>query len=101
MSSPIPRSTMIESIDADALVACVAAAVVALMIPELGRSTAPMLVDRDEMARLASVSPQMIDKLRSAGTIPSVMAGRRRLYRPDAVIDALASTNEKGGAAHE
>lgn len=94
-NSPITRSIMVEHVDVDSLVASITAAVMKELRPTLSASSSPMLVDGDEMARLASVSPQLIDKLRAAGTIPSVMAGRRRLYQPDAVIDALA--NEKGG----
>ncbi|TWT73304.1 helix-turn-helix domain-containing protein [Allorhodopirellula solitaria] len=93
-------SLFLQGIAPDELIDAIAAAVLDQIRPALSESSAPLLVDRDEMARLASISPPMVDKLRAAGTIPSVLAGRRRLYRPDAVIEALtaATRNEKGGA---
>lgn len=81
----------IEGVDASDLVDAIAAAVLDRLRPVLAESSAPMLVDRDEMARLSSISSQMVDKLRAAGTVPSVMAGRRRLYCPADVIAALKS----------
>lgn len=39
-----------------------------------------MLVDRQEAARLLSVSPGTIDNLRTRGELPSIKIGARRLY---------------------
>lgn len=97
-NNPIIRSTMVEHVDVDSLVARITADVMAELRPVLSASSSPLLVDGDEMARLAGVSRPLIDRMRAAGTIPSMMAGRRRLYRPDDVIDALAQKN--GGADH-
>ena len=60
------------------------------LAPNLERSTAPLLVDGQEMARLAGSSPSTIDRLRRAGTIPSVLVGSSRRYSPSDVIAALA-----------
>jgi len=43
-------------------------------------TTAPMLVDRREAARLLGVSPGTIDNLRTRGELPSVKLLARRLY---------------------
>ena len=43
-------------------------------------STAPMLVDRLEAARLLGVSPGTIDNLRTRGELPSVKLLSRRLF---------------------
>jgi len=52
------------------------------------------LVDEPAMAQLAKVSQQTLQRRRKAGDVPSVKIGRRVLYRPADVIDAL--TQEKG-----
>ncbi|TWU38983.1 hypothetical protein Q31b_40610 [Novipirellula aureliae] len=49
----------------------------------------PRLVDGDRLAELLEVSRPTVDRNRADGVIPSITIGRRRLYRPDAVIDAL------------
>ncbi len=67
----------------------------------LAEQSPPLLVDADEMSRLAGVSRATIDRLRSNGVIPSVLVARRRLYRPEAVIAALEAQNEKGGQAND
>jgi len=86
---------LLRDTDRDDLIRDTAAAVVAAIRPHL--PTTALLVDGDGLASLLGVSRQTIDLMRSAGTIPSVTLGRRRLYRPDAVIAAL-SANEKGAA---
>lgn len=43
-------------------------------------TTAPMLVDRREAARLMGVSPGTIDNLRTRGELPSVKLMSRRLF---------------------
>lgn len=93
---------ILQGIDADALVESIAAAVLDRLRPVLSESHLPMQVDGDEMARLAGVSRTTIDRAVRDNVIPSVMIGRRRLFRPAEVIAAFAlSTNEKGGDRHE
>ena len=100
-SSPI-RSLLIEERDPGTLADGIAAAVVAAMRPILAESSRPLLVDGDEMARLAGVSRTTIDRAVRDGIIPSVLVGRARRFRPEAVIDALtvAGGNERGAADH-
>lgn len=69
----------------------VAAAVARAMEPLLAQSAEPRLVDRVRMAELLSISTPKLDTMTTAGEIPSVKVGRRRLYQPAAVIDALAA----------
>ncbi|SMP41618.1 DNA binding domain-containing protein, excisionase family [Neorhodopirellula lusitana] len=83
------RSLIFEGIEPDQLSECIARAVVDALKPILAESSRPLLVDSDEMARLAGISRPHLDRMRADGRIPSVLIGRRRLYRPDAVIAAL------------
>lgn len=53
----------------------------------------PRLVDRQKMAELAGIGTATLDGLVASGAIPSVKIGRRRLFEPKKVIDAMA----KGG----
>lgn len=46
-------------------------------------TTAPLLVDRREAARLLGVSPGTIDNLRVRGELPSVKIAARRLFDVD------------------
>lgn len=43
-------------------------------------TTAPLLVDRREAARMLGVSPGTVDNLRKRGELPSVKLLARRLY---------------------
>lgn len=80
----------------------IVAAVVDALRPVLMESAEPRLVDRLRMAELLSVSVAKLDLMTSARTVPSVLVGKRRLYRPAAVIDALANAPEsKAGVSHE
>lgn len=81
------------------LIEAITAAVVAELRPMIEASTEPMLVDGDRMAELVGISRPNLDRLRAAGIVPSVSVGRRRLYRPDAVVAAL-ETQAAGGADH-
>ncbi|WP_372717245.1 helix-turn-helix domain-containing protein [Novipirellula sp.] len=74
--------------------AAIVADLVAAMRPLLAEAQEPRLVDGDRMAKLVGVSRPMIDRLRARDVIPSVMVGRCRRYRPDAVIDALESQED-------
>ena len=49
-------------------------------------------------ANWLKVDLQTLERLRRAGKVPYVQVGRRVLYRPAAVLDALSS-KQKGGAA--
>ena len=60
------------------------------LAPSLERTAAPLLVDSTEIARLVGSSPSTVDRLRRAGTIPSVLVGTSRRYCPGDVIAALA-----------
>ena len=51
----------------------------------------PRLVPRCRMAELASIGTATLDNLVTAGKVPSVLIGRRRLFEPAKVIEALAS----------
>ncbi|WP_237607401.1 DNA-binding protein [Roseimaritima sediminicola] len=81
---------LLRDTDADALAAMIAAAVADAVRPLLAESAEPRLVDRERMAALLSISVPKLDTMTAAGTIPSVSVGRRRLYQPAAVIDALS-----------
>ena len=72
----------------------ITAEVIAALRLMLAEANEPRLVDGDRMAELIDVSRPTIDRAVRDGTIPSVKIGRRRLFEPRAVIDALA--NRKG-----
>ena len=82
-------SVIVQGIDFAELRAEIVADVVTAMQPLLDASSGPMLVDGDRMAELAGVSRPTIDRLVRREVIPSVMIGRRRLYCPSMVINAL------------
>lgn len=94
---------ILQGIGPDELTEAIAAAVLDALRPVLAETSSPLLVDGHEMARLAGISRPTIDRAVRDGIIPSVLIGRARRFRPDAVIDALtvASANEKGAADHE
>ena len=86
MNSRPVRSLLIEEREPGTLADGIAAAVVAAMRPILAASSRPLLVDGDEMARLAGVSRATIDRAVRDQIIPSVLVGRARRFRPDAVV---------------
>ena len=55
----------------------------------LSESRDPRLVNGDRLAEQLGVSRPTVDRLRADGLIPSVLIGRRRLYRVETVIAAL------------
>ncbi len=55
----------------------------------------PDLLDAEAMSAKAGISPAMLDRLRRAELVPSIKIGTRRLYRPDAVIEALENMEKK------
>lgn len=85
---------ILKSADVEALASLLADAV-AKRIEPLITSRKRKLVDRPTMAELANVSVPMLDRLVASKRIPSVLAGKRRLFDPDRVIDALVDV---GGA---
>lgn len=58
------------------------------------------LVDGDKLAEILGVSRPTVDRLVRDGKIPSVLAGRRRLYSPVAVIAALSRNGNEEGATN-
>jgi len=62
------------------------------------RQTPDGLLDEPAMAERLHISQQTLQRRRKAGVVPHVLCGRRVLYRPDDVIAALKSQQEKGGA---
>ena len=93
---------ILRDVDPETLRASIAAEVIAVLRPVLAEAHEPRLVGGDRMAELASVSRPTIDRKVRDGDIPSILIGRRRLFEPRAVIDALAAAtiaNEKGPVA--
>lgn len=93
---------ILRDVDPETLRASIAAEVIAALRPVLAEANEPRLVGGDRMAELASVSRPTIDRKVRDGDIPSILIGRRRLFEPRAVIDALAAAtiaNEKGPVA--
>ena len=72
-------------------------AVAAELLKILADASAPRLVDRLKMAELAGIGTATLDNLVSAGKVPSVTVGRRRLFEPRQVIDAMTA-NANGRA---
>lgn len=87
------ESLILKAADVEAL-ASVLADAVANRIEPLIASRQQKLVDRTTMAKLANISVPMLDRLVASKRIPSVLAGKRRLFDPNRVIDALV---EAGG----
>ena len=85
---------ILKSADVEALASLLADAV-AKRVEPLITSRKRKLVDRPTMAELANVSVPMLDRLVASKRIPSVLAGKRRLFDPERVIDALVDV---GGA---
>lgn len=50
-----------------------------------------LLVSSDELAKLVSLSRPTIDRLVRDSRIPSITVGRRRLFDPNDVVEALKS----------
>ncbi|MEM1167387.1 MAG: helix-turn-helix domain-containing protein [Planctomycetota bacterium] len=61
----------------------------------------PELVTLDQLARRLPVSKRWLHREARAGRIPSLMAGKRRLFNVDAVRSAIAAraAQAEGGAA--
>jgi len=59
------------------------------------------LVTLEELARRLPVSKRWLQREAHAGRIPSLIAGKRRLFNVEAVRAAIAerAANAKGGAA--
>ena len=87
---------LLRDTDRADLVREITAEVVAAIRPLLAETQEPRLVDRHRMADLLGISVPMLDRLTSEAVIPSVMAGRRRLYEPRRVIDAMPAAQTEG-----
>ena len=92
----MPKSLILEHVDADALAQAVAD-IVAKRIEPMLVARQRRLVDRPTMAELANIGTATLDRLVAAKRVPSVLVGTRRLFDPDRVIDALA---ESGGTSN-
>lgn len=75
--------------DRDEFIDAVVQAVIRELRQTSPQAVLPLLVDIDEMARLASVSRQTLERAVRDDRVPSVKFGRLRRFRPDAVIRAL------------
>jgi len=85
---------LLSGVDRDELIDELVDRLVQALRPVICESSEPLLVDGDRMAELAGVSRPTIDRLRADGSIPSILVGRRRLYSPPDVIDALSTRLE-------
>tara|TARA_R110002073_G_scaffold332412_2_gene518473 strand:- start:18075 stop:18356 length:282 start_codon:yes stop_codon:yes gene_type:complete len=88
----------LQGIDPDQFREAIVSDVMRQLRSLLSESHQPRLVDGDGLAELLEVSRPTIDRKRASGEIPSILIGSRRLYRPDAVIEAL---ERQGGGTHE
>lgn len=84
------ESLILKSADVHALAELLADAVAKRVQPMI-TSRQSKLVDRPTMAELANISVPMLDRLVAAKKIPSVTAGKRRLFDPDRVVEALSN----------
>lgn len=82
------ETLMLKPADIDAL-ADALAEVIAKRVEAVLVSRQRRLVDRPTMAKLANIGTATLDRLVAAKQIPSVLVGKRRLFDPDRVIDAL------------
>ena len=57
----------------------------------------PDIVRLDELARRLRLPKSFLERETRAGRIPSLRAGNRRVFNPDAVRRALAEQAAKGG----
>lgn len=88
------ESLILKSADVDALADLIATVVVERVAKQLDANKR-RLVDREEMAALANVSVPTLDRLVAAEAVPSLRIGNRRLFDPDAFLDALAAEGGK------
>jgi hypothetical protein len=86
----VSKSLILEHADVDVLAMKVADVVTHRVESILGNRER-RLVDRPAMARLANIGTATLDRLVTAKRIPSILVGRRRLFDPDAVVDALSA----------
>ena len=66
-----------------------------------GRSIAPELLTLRRMASRLGVTAKWLKERAEAGDVPALQAGNRWLFRPDAVVPAvaaMAAPELKGGA---
>jgi hypothetical protein len=67
------------------------------MLNALGMSPNPSFVRLRELARLLGLPITWLRAEAAVGRIPSILAGRRRVFDPDAVRRALAERQTGGG----
>lgn len=82
------ESLLLRPADVDALAERLAEILWQRIEPEL--SSKRRLVDRQTMAKSANISVASLDRLVAQKQVPSVLVGTRRLFDPDATLDALA-----------
>ena len=87
------KSLILEHADVDVL-AMKVADIIANRVESILGNRERRLVDRPTMARLANIGTATLDRLVSNKRIPSVLVGRRRLFDPDPVIDALVAMED-------
>lgn len=87
------ESLVFKCADVDALAKAVAEMVSTKLETTLANRQR-RLVDRPTMARLANIGTATLDRLVSNKRVPSILVGRRRLFDPDPVIDALVALEE-------
>lgn len=66
------------------------------MLTEHNATSAPLLVDRLEAARLLGVGPTTIDNLRLSGELPSLKIAARRLFDVADIRRFIESRKEAG-----
>jgi hypothetical protein len=93
----VHESLLLKAADVDAL-ADALADVISKRLERVLASRQRRLVDRPTMADLANIGTATLDRLVAGKQIPSVLVGKRRLFDPDRVIDALA---DSGGATND
>ena len=59
--------------------------------------SAPLLIDKFELAKRTTLSVSSIERRVKAGQLPAVKSGRRVMFAPDEVLAALCR-NEQGPA---
>ncbi|MCS7470885.1 helix-turn-helix domain-containing protein, partial [Stieleria sp. ICT_E10.1] len=91
---PMNHSFEVATSLSDHDLAAIISGVVDAMKPLL--DARPELVDGETMAAMLSISVSTLDRTRRAGQIPSVKIGKRRMYRPTAVVSSIEANSEKG-----
>lgn len=91
MNARLNTPILVQAFDTEDLIERVADRVVERLGP-LFDSKVELLVDGNRLAQLLKLSRPTVDRLRSSGTIPSVLIGTSRRYSPADVMNALSTT---------